>query len=242
MVAGSSIVHGITASPAACASATSSGVVRVPRIADLAVLRVSVDRRDGVRPERGGSGDEAATEVVDVDATKPWRRAGPADLQEVAIGEGDDRQARIDLSHAHERAPVEALDRHAIAQPRVTHLARDDLDELLARSRLLWSPGLDLRLDVEPDLVGPVAVDEREDLAEQRHAGARDHLPLSGMDAPRRSGVHGAVGWDAADELPESCASFAGGHRCVTSRPVIEARPSQREVHRGDTPACAPPA
>jgi hypothetical protein len=104
-------------------------------------------------PNEGRGGDQAAAEVVDVDAAQPRRGAGQADLEEVAVGQGDDGQARLDLPHAHERAPVEALDRHAVQQAGPANLAGHLLDELLAGGGLLGRSGLDLRLHVEPDLV-----------------------------------------------------------------------------------------
>jgi hypothetical protein len=74
-------------------------------------------------------------------------------LQEVAVGQRDQGQTGLDLAHAHERSPVEALDRHPVEQAGLADLARDDLHELFPRRGLLRRRRLDLGLDVEPDLV-----------------------------------------------------------------------------------------
>ncbi len=86
----------------------------------------------------------------------------------------DQRQLRLDLTHAHQRAPVEALDGDLLEQPGGADLGRGDPDELLAGGGLGRGARLDLGLDVELHVLRPVAVDQREHLTQQRHPGTRD--------------------------------------------------------------------
>jgi hypothetical protein len=50
------------------------------------------------------------------------------------------RQPGLDLEHPHQRAPVEALDRHLAQHVRPADLAGGDLDELLAGRGLVGRP------------------------------------------------------------------------------------------------------
>ena len=213
----------------ACSDHLGGHVRPVAGVGDLAVLREAVHRREGGGAEGLDRPDRVAAEVVDVEAAQPRRRAGLTGLQEVVVGQRDQRQPRLDLAHPAQRAPVEALDGDLLEQAGRPDLARGDLDELLARRGLARRAGLDLGLDVELHVVGAVALDQREDLAQQRHPGAR-HGELSGQVGQRPAaaveGAHLGQGQRVdvlADvrELGVACGGRAGVGALRAAHPAV---------------------
>ncbi len=145
-------------------------VGHIAGVGHCAVLGVAVHRGDRVGPEGRCGVDQRAVEVVDVDATEPWRGAGLPDLQELLpVGEGDQRQPGLDLLHPHQGTPVEALDRHPVQHPGGADLPGHHLDELLTWRGLLRCAGLDLGLDVHLHPMGATDFHKVEHLAQQRH-------------------------------------------------------------------------
>ena len=93
-----------------------------------------------------------------------WRRRAPP------------AQVGLQAAGDHERAPVEGLQQAAahrvVGADDREHLRR----ERLRVDRVVGLGRVDLRLDVELDVTGAVALGEVEDLVERRHAGAGDGL------------------------------------------------------------------
>ncbi|GAA3292912.1 hypothetical protein GCM10020295_13420 [Streptomyces cinereospinus] len=153
------------------------GVEAEAGVADRAVLREAVVGGEGLDAGDGRGGPhEVAVVVVGVDAAQPRGGAVLADLEEVVVGQRHQRPLRSQLVHRPERAPVEGLDGDLALQAGGADLLEHPAHEQLTRRGLLGCPRLDLRLDVERDLLGPVALDQVQHVPELCHPGAVDLL------------------------------------------------------------------